>query len=150
MGHFICHVLSKSDQRFVDSDFCQKLVRSAHEVSEGFVIDDLFLNCLADSHILEGSLFSLVLSGKEWQFEVSVVFEFFMGFVCGVDEILDFGHLEFSAADKLVARSDFVPETQPNLCCSERKFVAVLFQESWEVEEDALCRLWSKEGGYFG
>jgi hypothetical protein len=72
-----------------------------------------------------------------------------MRFVLRVNKVFDFGHLEFSTADELVSGCNFISETQTNLSCPERKLVAILLQKSREVQEDTLCSLWSKKGGYF-
>jgi hypothetical protein len=59
--------------------------------------------------------------------------------------MLYFRHGEFSDPQQTSARGDFVSEGATDLSRGEGEFVIGIIEESWEVEEMPLRRLWTQE-----
>lgn len=83
----------------INSHLLQEQKYPSQEVSKGFVIDQLLLDCFSELHPFWFLHVLLMCCTVEWQFKMGYVFEFRVGFVLRVHEVFDFGHLELSNSD---------------------------------------------------
>ena len=72
-----------------------------------------------------------------------------MGFVFGVDEVLDLCHLELSYSYETVSWGDFVSEAETYLSGCEWQSTTVELDEFVEVDKHALSGLWSEIANLF-
>ena len=77
-------------------------------------------------------------------FYLFYLFEFWMGFIFGIYEVLYLCHLELSDSYETVSWCDLVSEAQTDLSSCEWQSTTIELDEFVKVDEHALSGLWSE------
>jgi len=126
-------VLSETDTLRVDADVRKEAMRAPDKLSNGGVAH----NTLVQS-TLQGGLRLVSTIGYERKFELTKLTKVVVDRRLGVDEILQFSHVEFSQTNHALARGDFVPVAFADLDCTEREPFPEVTEQGIERGKHAL------------
>lgn len=138
-------MLSESDRVLSDAERCEELVRPRNKVAYSLVANDAVSHGISNPHHHWLSLVSILGAGTP-QGELCICHshKLRVRFVLRVNEVLNLGHGELTNTQKTLARRDFISEAEANLCSGKRCPTIVKFDQSTEVDEDALGGLWAQ------
>lgn len=87
----------------------------------------------------------LIACRVQKHYRVLDIDEFRVIFVAWIAEMLDFSHGEFTDTNQTGTRRNLITECISNLRGSKRQFALIEFQQSFEIDENALSRLRAEE-----
>ena len=140
VGHFIGFVLPETDTLRVDANVREEAVRPPDELSDRGVAHHAFVK-----RVLQGGVRLRLAVGYECKVHLTKFTQVAVDRCLGVNEVLQFRHVEFPQANHALARGDFVAVTFANLDGTERQPFPKVAEQGVERGEHALSRFGSQE-----
>lgn len=138
-------MLSEANRLAADADATEEQESASHEVADGLVTNKATADSLANRHLGNCTIASILLSSTpQGKLSRGDIDELGMALVLGIDKVLDLSHGELTDTKETLAGRDLVTEAEANLGSCEGQTTIVELDEAAEVDEHTLGGLGAK------